>query len=454
MDVVIFQVHDHFYGVHAETVRQVIEPQPVTPLPFMPAEVEGLVNVAGNVLPQVCAARRLRLSERCPEQGAVIVFTTDRGGCACRVSRVVAKAGIDPAQFTGTTAAGSAEQDALLAGEFHWGDAMVLLLNPEHLLASPAPVLFGQQETGFVAELDGLDLLRQENRRSDEFPGVVFSCAQELFAFRFDDVSEVVECAAVTPVPGAPAEMAGVMMLRGAPLPVFSMRAMLFGGTGGGEPFAVVVAREGHRFGLLVEQLSGIQRFASDTLRQLPEEQSLLEGFVTTPDGRMVALVRFSSLLSAERYEQWRPWLVAGTVEAAPAEGEAARSVRMLMFRIGRERMALPLGSIERVEEYFEPTGTPDDGQTGVAGVIQVRGNVIPVRRIEGGGAEGLPGAYLVVISSGRRCALPVDRIERVIDMNAGEIDQAHGDRRDFLSGIGRYDGMLVSLLNGERLVL
>ena len=140
-----------------------------------------------------------------------------------------------------------------------------------------------------------------------------------------------------------------------------------------------------------------------------------------------------------------------GLRSAAPGS-----TIRMLLFRQGRELLALPLEMVERVEEYSEPTATPGDESEHVSGVIQVQGNIMPVRSADTllGGISGAPPCvYLIVANSGKRCALAVEKVERVVTMNAADVEPAHAGSNSFLNGIGTWHGMLVSLVDGERLV-
>lgn len=460
VNVIIFQVKAHIYAVEADAVREVIDPVTVTPLPFVSAEVEGLVNVAGRVMPQICAVRRLQLDEVAqPGEGVLMLLTSGDHYCALRVSRVITRATIEQGDVSFTSLPEGSNRDALLIGELLWNETLVLLLDPARLLPEQLLEEPGQGDgLGLVSETAGDKARTQAISHISQFPAVVFSCNGEQFAFRFEHVAEVLESGAVTPVPGAPPEMPGVFLLRGTPLPLISMRSLLFGGTGLPTPYTLVVVLNGFRVGLLVERVSGIQRFDSDSLHPLSEERSLLEGFVTTPDNRLVAIIRLAALAAPERFDAWRAWLIPDSAQAGGPQGQQMNAVhrrRLLLFSTGGELLALPLESVDRVEEYSPPTETPGDGSETVCGVIQVQGDIIPVRTLERLMRLGAPtraGAYLIVSGGGLKLALPVERVERVLDMNESEIEPAAAGRDGILCGVGKYHGRLVSLLNSERL--
>jgi purine-binding chemotaxis protein CheW len=455
VDVLLFQVHDQIYAVDADAVREVVDPVPVTPLPFVAPEVEGLVNISGRVIPQICVAIRLNLGTGMSAgEGAVMLLTAAERLCACRVSKVVAKITIEE-ESVSRCAVAEAGQDRLLAGEFTWNGRLVILLDPSAMMMEQGERLGSDSDgNGLLADV-ATDVLVAEKNLANEFSCVLFSCCNELFAFRFDDVAEVVESGQITALPGAPPEMVGLLLLRGFPLPVVSMQALLFGGSGKSTPYTLVVDLNGCPMGLQVERVLGIQRFPVGSLRPLLEEQSLLEGFVTTKDNRLVGLIRFAAFSEPERLAAWRPFLIAADSAAAATTGQVAQTERVLMFRQGREMMAVPLASVERIEEYSEPTETPGSGSSSICGVIQVQGNVTPVVRLERltGVAAGTPSAYLIMREGEGRIAVPVEKVEKVVNLRGQDIDPVRSGQNNLLSGVGKYEGTLVSLICVERLM-
>jgi purine-binding chemotaxis protein CheW len=81
------------------------------------------------------------------------------------------------------------------------------------------------------------------------------------------EIESVVELEGLTPVPGAPAHVAGLSALRSRVLTVIDSRASLGlsrdGETGTGE--AIVVPSGGHTYALLVEQIEDVIEAGGDT---------------------------------------------------------------------------------------------------------------------------------------------------------------------------------------------
>lgn len=457
MDVLLFQVHDQIFALDAETVREVVDPTAVTPLPFVPESVEGLVNISGRVIPQLSMALRLGIGRHLAAgEGTIVVLSVDDRLCACRVSKIIAKMTIEAEEISLCEGPEStSDQPPLILGEFCWHDRQVMLLDAVGLLFN--------QEIGTEAEMEGEGLLAEASEDVgqtastlvDTFLCVLFASNNELFAFRFDDVVEVIERGPVTRLPGAPAEMVGVQLLRGFPLPLISMQSLLFGSREEDAPYVLVVDIQGCPVGLQVEKVLGIQRFLHGSLRPLLEEQSLLEGFITAEDNRLVGMIRFLALSAGGYLQTWRPFLVAKDLGKTLVDDRDDSVQRVLLFRQGMEMMAVPLAAVERVEEYVEPTETPGSGHDHLGGVIQVQGNVTPVFRLDTlTGAHGkAPTSYLILREGTKLVAVPVDKVDKVINLRKQDIDPVRTNQNNLLSGVGKYQGNLVSLISVEQLM-
>ncbi len=89
---------------------------------------------------------------------------------------------------------------------------------------------------------------------------LVFNLGQQQFGLPVGQVSTVVPRATLTPLPGAPTDLIGLLRLRGALCPVIDIRARL--GLSAGVPHIgeciVVMQTTTFRIGLLVEGIEGV----------------------------------------------------------------------------------------------------------------------------------------------------------------------------------------------------
>ena len=99
----------------------------------------------------------------------------------------------------------------------------------------------------------------------------VFRIGDERFAFDVRSVDEVIESPEVTPVPGAPAAVAGVCRHAGGTIGVVRPGALL--GVDASSPRAMLVMRRaGDRIGLLVDDVDDVRTVELAVLRNPPQE--------------------------------------------------------------------------------------------------------------------------------------------------------------------------------------
>ncbi|MGH7719193.1 MAG: chemotaxis protein CheW [Gemmatimonadaceae bacterium] len=64
MDILVFELAGHRFGVSIERVREVVRAVEITPLPGAPQAVEGVIDVRGEVVPVFDLRARLGLGAR------------------------------------------------------------------------------------------------------------------------------------------------------------------------------------------------------------------------------------------------------------------------------------------------------------------------------------------------------------------------------------------------------
>lgn len=463
MDVVIFELEGQSYALPANKVAEILEPLPVTPLPFAPNHVDGLVNVSGRVVVQMDAAVRLGFARTLAnDSGNLLVVAGNGDWSAVHVGKVLAKVSIRDDEFTACGAAGEGglggEERAgasAVRGEFPWNGRPVLLLDEEAFSIDDfAPVGVPEGGGGLLGQVHAAES-QEPVAEGGDLPCLVVACRGERYAFPLDEVGEVIETGRLTVLPHAPAELRGMAVLRGAPMLAVSLGTLLGGCVETAEAVMVIVEVQGLRIGLLAERVLGIERFAKASLQEAAQGREI-EGYLVGRDDAMIGLLRIEGLWSRERFEAYRGFLLANKAETKMAndvDGSSATR-RMLAFRIGRERCALPLECVERIEEWHEATNVPDGETAGVDGVVQIHGVVAPV--VDLGRAMGFAGnntgAYLVVRVDDGLWALSVERVERVVEVPEKHIEPIRRAASDYVGAVGRLNGELLSIVTLEPL--
>lgn len=133
---------------------------------------------------------------------------------------------------------------------------------------------------------------------------VGFRVGQETFGVPIGSVQEILRPLPVTPVPGAPAHVEGVINLRGRIISIVDLRKRCGARAEPHRRNRIVVAEtEGRRIGLMVDSASEVLRIAENTIEPPASVFGEAEpGFVTGVAklaNRLVILVDIAKLLAS-----------------------------------------------------------------------------------------------------------------------------------------------------------
>jgi purine-binding chemotaxis protein CheW len=135
---------------------------------------------------------------------------------------------------------------------------------------------------------------------------IVFRLGDEDFAIPIEDVREIIRSAPVTPVPGAPASVGGILNVRGEIAAAVDLRAR-FGLPPRKDPapkHIVITAQGKNLFALVVDEVAEVLRLSSDEIKPPPEIASRVApgcvAGVVTRDGRLIILLDLAKTLEEE----------------------------------------------------------------------------------------------------------------------------------------------------------
>lgn len=456
MELVVFELSTSRFALAAAQVSKVLDILPLTPLPYAPPEVEGLVNVSGAVLLKVDLAQRLGMAARSASaDGNLMVVVTGLETLVVQVDRVLGKITLEAHEIH-RYQDGDAQQ--LVVGEIHDEQGMVLLLDAARMgLQDMQPANVPDGGGGLVGHFDAKAQAGPDERKIQELQTVTVTDGGEVFAFHMDCVHEIVEIRQLTALPGAAPEVDGLMQLRGSALIVLSLARLLQWPRKTQPRFVLVLSMRGSRIGISVSEVVGIERYARDDVQAIDGADGQLEGYLSGQGGqagRMTGLIATDGLVSDELMGSCRRYLTEHGLEmGGMTDVEFRATRRVLGFRLGHERCALPLSLIDRVEEFAPGVDLPRGDDT-LSGVVQIKGEVTPVldlRRIMGITPLST-GAYVVVRLPGGTWALVVDRIDRVLEIAERDITPVRSGESDLVAEVARLQGELISLLTLEPL--
>jgi purine-binding chemotaxis protein CheW len=128
-------------------------------------------------------------------------------------------------------------------------------------------------------------------------------------------------------------------------------------------------------------------------------------------------------------------------------------SQQLVVFSLGSEEYALPIGSVHEIIRFTEPRSVASDAAW-IRGVIGLRGKIIPIfdlaSRLQLDGSE--PGKIVIVESSTGQVGVMVDEVEEVLTVSAAQLEDVPTASSEAIEAIAKIDDRLVILLNPEGL--
>jgi purine-binding chemotaxis protein CheW len=124
-------------------------------------------------------------------------------------------------------------------------------------------------------------------------------------------------------------------------------------------------------------------------------------------------------------------------------------SRQLVVFSLGREEYALPIGSVHEIIRYTEPRIVASDAAW-IRGVIGLRGRIIPIFDLAArlAIASSAPGKIVIVESATGQVGVTVDDVEEVLTVAADQLEKVPSASGDAVEAIAKIGDRLVILLN------
>jgi purine-binding chemotaxis protein CheW len=373
-------------------------------------------------------------------------MATPRAQCALHVDEVLAHIDL-PESAVQIFRTCDDRAAAFIGGEFSWEGRIVLLLEKAGLgdLFQAADDQ-GGANTGLLGMLD--DGVGQVHDKV--ISCLLFACAGESYAMPMAQVGEIITSTGITPVPGAPAMVAGIATLRDEPLLMVSLAQILDLPSGKRQPLMALVLEHGAlRIGLLVDAVTGMAEFPESALRLLHEAAGDMSGVLRDDVGRVLGLLDSARLLRPPREAQLSVFM------PARCQREAQRErvwLPHLHVRLGQETFGIPLELVQRIAPWHPASAMADDAAR-VDAVVQVEGEILPVlasSRLQPSVSAPLPrvlGAWVIVGRSGRYWAVAVDEAVAIVQVAQDHLEEI-GEGRGLVQAVARVDEDLLSIVS------
>jgi purine-binding chemotaxis protein CheW len=126
-------------------------------------------------------------------------------------------------------------------------------------------------------------------------------------------------------------------------------------------------------------------------------------------------------------------------------------SQQLVVFSLGSEEYALPIGTVHEIIRYTEPRTVASDADW-IRGVIGLRGKIIPIfdlaARMGLANVSTEPGKIVIVESGTGQVGIMVDEVEEVLTVSSEQLEEVPSAASDAIDAIAKIEDRLVILLN------
>ena len=471
-EVILFRVDGHLIAIEIDYLAEIVESMPVAPLPFVPAYVEGLVNVNGKIMPQVKLATLLfgeQSSIDIDESGnnfsgkTLLIVNIDNVPVALKIDQVRESYSLEASAIVVDSEEGQKGKNKSklkaktkltknndnisskvhIHGHFEFVDEEVIFfdaLSLKDVVRSTAKPVGKQGFLGKVTEAQA------ETENFNDY--LICEVTGKEYAIDLDEVNEIVIMDDIKSLPRTPSLVVGMGLVRGRPRLMLSMAALL------GEPCeetvtagaAIMVKFNDVLCGVLADKMVGLETITETNQRQNQEKTNLT---IVREDGHtLTRVIRFSEFFNNEVMETIKPYLPKLKNDIEESE---VRQIEMLRFNLDGDAYAIKLDDVHRVVsgKQIEPL-LSEHGY--LIGTMELEGKVVPVINLINQLGYGKSGIslfeYIVVNDGGRVWGLGIGETDQIIKVDEPMIDDIKSQDVRYVSAYSNYEDCLLTILN------
>lgn len=474
---VSFALDGETFAFPIELVQEIIRVPATVKVPLTPSALIGLTNLRGTVLPIVDlrAVMGLAAVPVTDASRVMVIHAGDTYGVLVdQVAQVLSVPAerIEPA----ATVERTLRTDMLTGVVKNFADRdLIQLIDPVALIGQHFPQN-GQARAHKASAMAAA--LRSDSAEAEEEEDVIqlvsLSVEEEEYAFPIAEVDEIVRVPSrVTKVPGAAAEIVGLINLRNRLLPLLSLRG-IFGlpPLPHSDSHRVVVVRLGEsvgaemRVGVVVDHVREVLRVPAAAQEKVPaglrrQHADEIQTICRLEDGRrLVSVLSAGALFDRQGLHD----SLSEVLDSAAAQqeededtmtGRDSDEIQMVVYRLGDEEFGIDIHQVQEIIRVPEQLVKVPKAPASVEGVINLRGSVLPVvemRRRFGLGsiARNDRQRILVLSVDDVRTGYIVDSVSEVLRVPeaALEVPPRLSPEADRLVGrVANFDG-------GKRMVL
>jgi purine-binding chemotaxis protein CheW len=442
-EVLVFSAGGDKLALPAAEVLEIIRPPVLTRVPHSPANLLGVANLRGTVLPIISLAGLLGHKAAAESRSTRVVVVNGKSVVGLLVDEVTALA---------KTSDGRRIQLSELLGQ---------------IFRTTARLERKQLDVGGEER-------PQDEASADERVFLAFNVAGQEYALPIDEVASIAELPdVVASLPHTDEAMVGVAQLDGLLVPLVSARVLLgFRSDGGpGDAARIVLARLGVGLvGLVVDSMREIIRVPTESLDPVPpvltraKGEAKVESICRLDDGnRLISILSTAKLFDPETVARIMAQAALGVQQMSGAETSVEDAQQFIVFRLGDEHYGLPIGSIDEIVRCPENLTRVPRTPKFVKGLMSLRGKALPVidqrqRFAVPGKGETARQRVIVVTIDSLQAGFLVDSVSEILSLSSTELGPAPELGSDASQVIDRVatierDGHMILLVDPKALL-
>lgn len=495
MDLIVFEHNNQKFGIRSSVIREILDPIPVTPVPFAPEHVDGIISASGSILLQISFEKQVadgfdffhntlsneitkdqNLNNNESEYHLLIVHS-NKGFFALKVSPIKEKINIDESELkhVGHKNTITDKKSNEIQYEYNHDGSVILILDENALGLDENITVFEPEHREFALGQHETYTKNSSSKINGHQNYLIFQSADENFGLQLEDVLEIVQIKKdqeITHIPHAPQEILGLYLLRNQAYLAISLAQLLGNTKKDKEKYGIFVNTSIGKVVVCIDKMVGIQSFNPKDIQDPKEQDNELAGWAKGKNEEIIGIIQPSKLITNHKSMLYDPFIIENAEEKNLIPPQETK--RFLSFNIGKEKCCLPIEVIQIVSERQEETPLPqlpteyNDSQ--IMNIIynhvtQIQGVVIPIIDLhkffdinqKNQSDVNNKDYYIIVNCMEQPFALLVDNVDRVTDIALSDIEYNVAQNNIFIAGVcklGQRLGSIISLNPLEQLDL
>jgi len=390
-EFVTFLIAEEVFAINMAPVQEIIRVPEIVKVPKSPPSLMGLANLRGKVLPIINLRKVFGLEEKMIDESSRVIVIDLGQTLGFLVDNVSSVIDVDETKIKSSSEIKSIVKSDFLKGVIKDISKfkMVMILDIEKVIEKEfSEILQGSSKE---YEITSKEQSTEEEILSDERQLVSFTVSDEEYAIPIENIQEIVQIPEhITKVPNSEASIIGIMNLRDKILPLASLRKLFgFPEEELTEQSRIVVLSMGNlSVGIVVDSVKEVLRVAESLIEPVPsiilkdEKDFEIAEICRLNEGkRLVSIISVSNLFKHKDIKEALSSVETEQITEEKKENEETLEdeEQFVVFKLDEQEYAVPIESVQEIvripEELTHVPKTPDF----VEGVINLRGNVLPV---------------------------------------------------------------------------